>query len=491
MVTSVILVTAVVLRLQSPAGQDKNAVIADLRAGRFNEARQILKQSLEKSPQDAALWTLNGFALLHLGEPTQALLSYSKAIDLSPGYLPALEGAAQIEYQSSNQNAVPLLRKIVSLHPGDETSHAMLATLAVDRHDCQTAVSEFQQSPTLIESSAKSLENYGSCLLQLEKFDAAVKVFARLSEINPQLDNSRYNLAVVQVLAKRYRDALSTLQPLLSKKPHDADCLDVQAQAYEGLLDTPKAVESLQQAISSNPAVPQYYLDFADMSLAHGAYQVGIEMVSAGLKRLPQSAPLFLARGILYVQVDDYEHSQQDFQRAEHLDPELQYGRGIQGLADLQLNRLPQAEADVRSRLQKNPGDSFLWYLLGETLMREGVVTDSAEFREAVRSVEHAIQLQADFPLARNLLGRLYLDQGKLDDAIKQSRLAFEEDPTGKTASTALYHLMVALKKSGKSDETHTLAKKLAELREQARERENAERRFTLVQASPPSVGQH
>lgn len=479
---SAFLVFALLLLPQSATAPDKSAIVAALRVDRYAEARQMLETAIRQSPHDAALWTLNGFALSHLGQQKQALASYQQAIKLLPDYLPALEGAAQIEYESADQDAVPLLKKIVALHPADETSHAMLATLAFERRDCKTAADEFRQSQALIWSNANSLEKYGSCLLQLEKPDDAIKVFERITEIQPQSDKARYNLAVVEVMEKRYQDAITILEPLVSKEPNDADSLDLLAEAYEGLLDTPKAVATLRQAIVSNPDVPQYYLEFADICLVHASYRVGIDMLNAGLKRLPNSAPLYLARGILYVQVGDYENSQRDFQKAEQLDPHLEYGHGMQGLADLQLNHSSDAEADVRSRLHKTPNDAFLWYLLGEILVRGGAAAGSPQFQEAVKSAEKAVQLQPNFPLARNLLARLYFEEGRTGDAIKQSRLAFQEDPTGDTAQTALYHLILALRKSGNQDEIPALTRKLAELREQARARETAERRYALVE---------
>jgi len=485
MVIPAILVAAALLRAQSTSAQEKSTILADLRAGQYTEARQLLEKAIERSPQDAGLWTLNGFALEHLGQQKEALASYEHALKVSPDYLPALEGAAQIEYQASDQSAVPLLQKIVALHPADETSHAMLATLAFERRDCKTAADEFQQSHTLTSTKVTSLEQYGSCMLQLRQPEEAVKVFERVIEIQPESNKARYNLAVVQVMAKRYQDAIATLKPLLLKRPNDADSLAVIAQAYEGIKDTPNAVTYLRQAIVSNPDVPQYYLDFADMCLVHQSYRVGIDMLNAGLKRLPDSAPLYLARGILYVQMDDYENSQKDFQKAEELDPKIHYGQAVQGLAELQRHNLPEAEQEVRSRLRKAANDAYLWYLLAEILTRRGATAGSPQFDEAVKAAQRAVQLQSDFPKARNLLARLYLSQGQTDDAIKQSRLALDEDPTGETAETALYHLILALRKSGRQDEVPPLTKKLSSLLEEARAREGAERSYTLVEASP------
>jgi tetratricopeptide (TPR) repeat protein len=471
-----LLLAAIGLLNAQSAPTDTHEIVVELRSGDYSGARQLLDRALKQSPGNPALWTLNGFALTHLGDQREALESYNHALRLSPDYLPALEGAAQIEYQSSDQRAVPLLRRIVALRPSDQTSHAMLATLAFKRGDCAAAVKEFQASYSLISSQVASLEQYGSCLAKQERASEAIPVFQQLCNLRPGNNNARYNLAVIQVLAKRYADAVATLNTISSK---DSDSLDLLAEAYEAMTDTPHAVAALRQAIIMNPGVPRYYVDFADICLAHAAYQIGIDMVNAGLKRLPASAELYMARGILYVQKGAYDEAGRDFETAERLNPSLAFGRSAEGLADLERNNLPQAERTIRAQLRQAPRDAYLYYLLGETLVREGASPGSPRFSEAIHSAKRAVQLQPRFPQACDLLGRLYLEEGNTQEAIRQSRLAFQQDPTDQTA---LYHLILALRKGGHEAEIEPLAKKLAELREQARAQEAAEHRYALIE---------
>ncbi|MGH9584845.1 MAG: tetratricopeptide repeat protein, partial [Bryobacteraceae bacterium] len=321
LVYTLLLTTAALLNAQAGSQPDRRAIISELRAGKYNDARSLIEQAIGHSPRDASLWTLNGFALSHLGKRKEASASYKRAIGISPDYLPALEGAAQIEYQASDQHAVVILRKILSIHPADETSHAMLAALAFKRGDCKIASKEFQQSQRLIASRVTPLEEYGSCLVKLRRPADAVAVFQRLKDIQPQNNEARYNLGLVQLLANRYQDAIATVTPLVSKNPSDADDLDLLAEAYEGTLDTPRAVATLRKAIVTNPDVSRYYLDFADLCIAHAAYQVGVDMLNAGLERLPGSASLYMARGILYIQLGEYGKSDRDFAQADRLDP--------------------------------------------------------------------------------------------------------------------------------------------------------------------------
>lgn len=485
----VLFVAAASALLPQSSDDTRHAIVSDLRSGKYGEARGLLDRALKQSPNDAALWTLNGFALVHLGNRKEALAAYQRAIEISSDYLPALEGAAEIEYEASGQQARALLEKILKIHPDDETSRAMLASLAFRRGDCAAATKEFAQSESVISSKVGALEEYGACLVRLRRTADAIPVFQRLSELQPDDAKARYNLAVVQSLASRYQDVIATLRPSLAKSPQDADSLDLLAEAYEATSDTPQAVAALRQAIIANPDAPGYYLDFANISLAHAAYQVGIDMLNVGLKRLPDAASLYLARGILYIESGHYEQAESDFAEAERIDPNVQFGSSVRGLAELQRNDLPHAEQTIRARLSGKPDDAFLHYLLAETLTRKGAAVGSPEFSEAVQSAERAVQLQPNLALARDLLGRLYMEQGKTRQAIEQSRRAFEEDPTDQTA---LYHLILALRKGNRAGEIPELTTKLAALREQARAKEAAEHKYALVEANPakPSAGE-
>src|SRR5580704_7434287 len=73
-------------------------ITSALRAGEFDQALQLLQPELEHRPQSAQLWTLRGIALSGKGNKKEALGAFRRALGIAPNYLPALEGAAQIEY---------------------------------------------------------------------------------------------------------------------------------------------------------------------------------------------------------------------------------------------------------------------------------------------------------------------------------------------------------------------------------------------------------
>jgi Flp pilus assembly protein TadD len=72
-------------------------VTSALRAGQFDEALQLLQPELEQQPKNPQLWALRGIALSGEGNKKEALGAFQHALSIAPDYLPALEGAAQID----------------------------------------------------------------------------------------------------------------------------------------------------------------------------------------------------------------------------------------------------------------------------------------------------------------------------------------------------------------------------------------------------------
>ncbi len=469
----------VFLMTQTTPSNRVSPITSALRAGQFDAALNLLQPELDQSPHNPQLWALRGIALSGKGDKKEALAAFRHALGISPDYLPALEGAAQIEYENGSKDAVALLQHVLQLRPNDPTSHAMLAVLAYRRGDCVTAVPHFEQSGSLAESQPGALQEYGDCLVRLKQTEKAISVFSRALAQSDANVGLRNRLASIQMMAQRPKDAIATLQPLLQKDAPDANVLDLAASAYEADGNTPEAVRLLHQAIVSDPHNINLYLDFANVSLDHQSYQVGVAMINAGLEAEPKAAPLYVARGVLYVQLAQYDKAEADFEKADALDPRQSMGSAAEGLAAVQANDPDRALATVQSKLARKPNDPFLLYLRADILTQRGPDPGTAEFREAMESAKKAISLRPSLASAHDVLAKLYLQAGQTAAAIEQSRKALSSDPKDQTA---LYHLIQALRKSGRSDEIPVLLKRLAELRMEGTKEEAAHNRYKLVE---------
>jgi tetratricopeptide (TPR) repeat protein len=458
------------------------AIASALRAGQFDQALQLLQPELDRSPKSPQLWALRGIALSSKGDKKEALIAFRHALSVSPDYLPALEGAAQIEYENGGKDAAGLLERVLQLRPNDSTSHAMLAVLAYRRGDCTNAVAHFEQSGSLIDSQAGALKEYGDCLARLKQTEKAIAVFTRALA---QGDDAgvRYRLAFVQLLAQRPKDAIATLQPALQQNTSDSEMLDLAASAYEADGNTPEAVRILRQAIVADPHKINLYIDFADLCLDHRSFLVGIDMINAGLKFEPNSASLYATRGVLYVQVSEFEKAEADFEKADNLDPHQSAASAALGLAAEQKNDPDRALAVVKAKLAKHPNNAFLLYLQADILQQRGPQLDSPEFRLALQSAKKAVALRPSLTQAHDVLAKLYLRAGQKQAAVQQCREALNTDPKDQTA---IYRLVMALRDNDPAHDVPKLLKRLADLRAEDAKEEIERNRYKLVESTGP-----
>lgn len=461
----------------------QDRIAAALRDQQFGSALSMLREALRESPFNAQLWTMQGVAYQGQGNTEQALSSFRHAIQLAPDNIPALQKAAQLEFDAESPDGIPLLEHLLRLHPDDLTSHGMLAVLQYQKGDCAQATVHFQRAAALFEAKAPALHAWGTCLVRLRLYDMAEEIFQKSLALDPSDRRERHILASVQMMAHHPDPALATLEPLLTAK-QDALTLELASSAYEDLHDTEKAVETLRQAILLDSRDVSLYVDFAALSATHQSFQVGIDVINDGINLQPNAAPLYFARGVLYVQLAEYQRAQADFDKAYELDPNQSLSVAAQGLAMAQRSDLPQALSGVEEKLAHHPDDPVLLYVQADILTQEGAEPGSPEFQKAMRAAKRAVALRPALGPAHSVLAKLYLQSGQFADAAEQCRKALEIDPKDQTA---LYHLIQAMRRNDPDHEIPALLKKLASLRAQAVQQERQQYRFKLVEGGAQS----
>jgi tetratricopeptide (TPR) repeat protein len=459
-------------------------ITSALRARDYDRAVELSRAALETSPTNAQLWTLQGIAFASKGDNKNALAAFQRALKISPNTIAALAGAAQIEYHAGNQTAVPLLNHLLQLRSEEPTAHAMLAVLEYRKGNCAVAVSHFAKAGELLDSQLDALHAYATCLVKLKRMDEAVTTFQRALALRSEDPREHLVLASIQLMAKKPQDALATLQPLLQANDVSADALQLASSAYEDAGDTPQAVSTLRQALLLAPRNISLYLDFANICFTHESFQVGIDVITEGLSLQPKADDLYVARGVLYVQLAQYDKAEADFEKAYELNPSQSLSTAAQGLAAVQTNDLDHALESVQAKLARKPNDPLLLYLQADVLSQKGAEPGTPQFTLAMQSAKRAVALQPTLAAGRGVLAKLYMQTGQYSQAIEQCRKALVIDPKDQTA---VYRLIQALRKTGDKKEIPELLQRLAQLREQATKEEKEHYRYKLFEEDTPA----
>lgn len=433
--------------------QSAGSVYTLLEARQFAAAEAAARSLLRRTPDDCSARTMLGLALRGEGQLEAAYNSFTDASKLCPDSVPALEGAAEIAYARNLPAAADLLTRLVRLRPSEETAHAMLGALDARSGDCAASAENYSRSPNLVRRSPAALRQYGGCLELLGRAPEAAETLAKLLALEDNPLN-RKALARAQMQAGKRGEALSTLQPLLLKDSQDDVALLLTAQIAEADNDTPQAIVWLRQAMATNPARIENYLYFAEISFNHGSYPVGIEFLNLGLKEKPGTARLYLARGVLEVQMTRLDAALADFEEAHRLDPKLSFAEDAMGVLFSQKHDVTSALALFAGKAREHPDDPLLQYLLAEALSEGG----DEKIVDGIAAARRALLLEPSYQPARDLLCILLVRHGDLDAAVEQADEATRREPYDEVA---LYQALVAQRRLRHKIETEDLVRRL------------------------------
>jgi tetratricopeptide (TPR) repeat protein len=472
-----VLLVLICCALRAPA-QPEDPIAKALSQRQFDTALRAIDQRLKAQPSDARLWMMRGAALYGLAQPKDSLVSYRKAIQLQPNLMPALQAAAQLEYATKDPNAAKTLGRILALDPKNEVAHAMSGVLAFEAHDCAGVVRHFAAALPQVERDKVSLQQYGFCLLQLNRPADAGPVLQRLLAADPADSRARLNLVLALAAANRPADAIEALKPLSDMAVPEADVLGLLGELHRALNQPEAAVAAFRRGIELYPKEERLYIGLAALCSFYSSGELGLEITGIGLKNIPQSSRLYAMRGVLYSQMGQREKSVADFERASELSPEEGIGRTGVALSLLQEGRIDELIVECRGQLRKNPQDAGSLFMLAQALLRKGTRPGDSPHTEAQAALEKVVRLSPQFDQARALLGKLYLEQNRRAPAIRELEAALQIKPDNRVA---IYQLMLAYEASGRDADATRMQERLKGTMEKERQDDLRRSRVRLM----------
>jgi len=318
------------------------------------------------------------------------------------------------------------------------------------------------------ESTAEVEIQKGIGLTRSGKFNEAIPHFLAAQGQVADASVLNFNLALCYVGIGKYQPAIALLNELRSSGRSNANVENLLAQSLLGNRQPEEAFAAFERASRLAPDNEKLYLYIVESCMSHGYYDMGLKVVETGLKRLPRSAPLVFEHGILLAQLDFIDEAMQELQKVTKLSP----GSDVAYIAAAQKSIF---ESDVdeavrisREGIRKGKQHFMLLALYGEAVMLSGVEAGSQEFAEARAALEQAVALSPTYVSARLTLGKLYLMEGRMDDAVVQLNVARELDPK----NSAVYsNLAAAYRRRGDTARAEEMLAMLDKLNQEEIER--------------------
>lgn len=489
-----------------------------IRRGQLDDGIAAVRQFLTKTPQSAEAHNLLGIALTGKGDLAGAIKEYRTALRIRPDFIPALKNLA-INELSRNDTAEAQRHFAAALKfsPRDPVIHAYLGKIAYARQDYSRAVSHFaeagelQKDPTvasvLIDSELRlgdaekakavldqlELSNItpqwqfriGLALAQHGLYQEAIPYFQAVNAGNPDAYEAAFNLAICQMERKQFPEAADVLAGIARHGHNTAELNILLAEAYEGGGHTQQAVDALREAARLAPQNEDIYVNLTALCTKYESYDLGLEIVQAGLHYHPQSDRLILQRGVIYAMRSQFDLAEQDFQRVSQLAPENSLGDAALGVSYMQAGDYPKAIETLRQRIRERPNDSILHFFLGQALVRSGAAPGDRAFSEAKAAMEKSVQLNPNNADARVDLAKLYVKESRWNEALQQLDRARSLDSKNKAVYSTL---AIVYRHSQRPELATAMLGILNQLNEDDRKAQPVQRRLRIAGDQPSFV---
>src|SRR5206468_1824045 len=352
------------------------------------------------------------------GRAPEALAEFRAALRLDRDYLPSLVQMADLLSASDRVfEAYGVLQHAVEVAPGSAEGHALR----------------------------------GRCFSRLERLSDAREELRRAIELNPDLAEPYYGLAAVESRQGRLADARRHVETFLQRSPDDAAASEMHARICFEMKDHDAALAAYGALAKAHPEDRSFPREIGRVLMAAGRPAEAEETYRALVARDPADREALRALYEASYQRGDYGQAVSALEPLARLEPKSCEPLLLLARSYHRLARFAEARQRAARCLELEPGHSGAHFLTGWTWLGEGDLQKAkADFAEAlkgdpnsvealywsatvelrlgsrpaaVRLLEKAIAVDADYTAARYELARAYAAEGQSAKAAKQ----FEE----------------------------------------------------------------
>ncbi len=204
-------------------------------ADEFGEAAQYFGLASEIMPDSSGPYVNQAFAFLNAGMEEDAVAPLEMAIEKGDTQKNTLLFLGDIYSRNGDQDkALEVFGQAAALYPEDADIQSQLLNLYVQTGQAEQAMAEYEAAVEQDPNNETLLYNYGSLLLEAEKFDDAIHYLGRAAEAGPDYANAHFNLGAAYInKAVVLNDQISAMDDALREERADLEADEIDAREAE------------------------------------------------------------------------------------------------------------------------------------------------------------------------------------------------------------------------------------------------------------------
>ena len=204
-------------------------------ADEFGEAAQYFGLASEIMPDSSGPYVNQAFAFLNAGMEEDAVVPLEMAIEKGDTQKNTLLFLGDIYSRQGDQDkALGVFGQAAELYPEDADIQSQLLNLYVQTGQAEQAMAEYEAAVVQDPNNETLLYNYGSLLLEAEKFDEAIHYLGRAAAAGPDYANAHFNLGAAYInKAVVLNDQISAMDDALREERADLEDDEIDAREAE------------------------------------------------------------------------------------------------------------------------------------------------------------------------------------------------------------------------------------------------------------------
>lgn len=486
----------------------------------LDDALGVYRKFEELFPKSPEVALQTGLVHLQQGKKDEARKAFEKALELTPGYLPAMDQLVDLDL-AGKQYAAALQRIGKELEKNPKQAHLcfLQARVFLAQRDTKQAEAALRKAVELQPDFHAAYFLLAQLYVTSNQRQKAMEELFAVVAKNPKDVASLMLIGMIYDYEKDYNAARDAYEKLLGVNPKFGPALNNLAYLYSehlGKLD--RAYELAGKARELQPRDPFVADTLGWILYKKGQYSTALNLLRETADKLPTEAEVQYHLAMTHYMMGEEESARLAFQRALQLNKEfpgsVEAGRCLAVLSVDAKTAGVEARAGLESRLAEKPNDPVALLRLAAIYAREGMFDKAVATYEGItkanpRNVKPLInlaqlyawrsqgeskafeyakaayKLAPDDPVVAGLLGRLAYRAGDYKWALSLLRQTVAKQPGN---PELLYDLAEAAYGLGRIGEAETAARAALQADATFRRAAEAKRFLSMVElAAKPS----
>jgi tetratricopeptide (TPR) repeat protein len=454
------------------------------RTGNLESAELELRKAVELNRADATALSSLATVLAMEKKFDESTVLFTRALKINPGDLRSREYLAanlwQLHrYVEAKQN----LKIILSANPADAQGKLLLGMVSENSGDYNTAATMLAAVPELTrghpeatvalaksyyhlgkrDQAADSLREIGAgsvgndgLLLgaqvadEMQDYDTAELLFARIPPGSPEAGLARYRLALVKFHAGKYQESEAILQDLRTAGQETGDILRLLGWCYQRQNHSDQAMAIFREAVRLNSSDEQNFLDLGALLLENRSFGPALELAKRTADAFPASAKALRLLGSIQLASEQFTDAMKTYSSSLSLDSRST--TGILGLAKAQAGAGMEKEArmTMETASREFPRNAELELELALLLLKQDEAANANSQARAEQLLRAAAKHDPKLAEPQIQLGELELRRGEIKLALGHLQNAVRLCPE---SARAHFSLARGYRRAGRNEE--------------------------------------